>query len=103
MFFNCSMFLLSNAFQFYPETRIMVPDKLASLSPCRACLEQVAKGRHDGPHSALAAVTVKPFRGSMFGGWEETTYKCQTCSAIIEHTNDKNEFAPFWWFPESHR
>ena len=37
----------------------------------------------------------------MFGGFEEITYSCSTCAAIIEHTNDKNEVAPFWWFVSS--
>ncbi len=66
--------------------------------PCAACREQVTKGRRDRPHAALAMIDGKECRGSMFGGWEETTYRCRECSAVIEHTNDKNEFAPFWWF-----
>jgi hypothetical protein len=66
--------------------------------PCAACREQVTKGRHDRPHAALLAIDTREARGSMFGGWEETTYRCQTCSAVIEHTNDRNEVAPFWWF-----
>lgn len=33
----------------------------------------------------------------MFGGWEESTYQCNVCGSVIEHTNDKNEFAPWWW------
>jgi uncharacterized protein (DUF983 family) len=68
--------------------------------PCSACLEQVKKGRYDDPHPALHVVKTTPYRGSMFGGWEETTYQCRECSAIIDHTNDKNEFAPFWWFAQ---
>ena len=69
-----------------------------AVKPCAACREQVTKGRHDQPHAALLAIDTKEARGSMFGGWEETTYRCQTCSAVIEHTNDRNEVAPFWWF-----
>jgi len=67
-------------------------------APCEACRLQVIKGRHDRPHAALVLIDGKEFRGSMFGGWEERTYQCQTCAAIIEHTNDKNEVPPYWWF-----
>jgi endogenous inhibitor of DNA gyrase (YacG/DUF329 family) len=69
-------------------------------NPCPACQAQVTKNRRDAPHSELVVMEVKPFRGSMFGGWEETIYRCRTCEAVIEHTNDKNEFAPFWWFAQ---
>jgi hypothetical protein len=65
---------------------------------CPACLEQVTKGRHGEPHDALRCIDTKEFRGSMFGGWEEMTYQCQTCRSIVHHTNDKNEVAPFWYF-----
>jgi hypothetical protein len=30
-------------------------------------------------------------------GHEETIYRRATCGSFIEHTNDKNEFAPFWY------
>jgi hypothetical protein len=34
----------------------------------------------------------------MFGGHEEVIYRCSVRSSVIEHTNDKNEFAPYWYF-----
>ena len=55
-------------------------------------------GRRDKPHPQLKVLNSRECRGSMFGGWEETTYRCDECGALIEHTNDKNEFAPFWYF-----
>jgi hypothetical protein len=69
--------------------------------PCSACLEQVKANRLSKPHPALEFVGQKPFRGSTFGGWEEKAYQCRICGSAIEHTNDKNEFAPFWWFTRS--
>jgi len=68
--------------------------------PCSACKEKVEEDRRSLPHQDLEITEVKKFRGSMFGGWEETTYKCRICSSVIRHTNDKNEFAQFWWFVE---
>jgi hypothetical protein len=65
--------------------------RMNAVNPCAACREQVTKGRHGRPHAALLAIDRREARGSMFGGWEDTTYRCQTCSALIEHTNDKNE------------
>jgi hypothetical protein len=71
---------------------------MSELTPCDACSELILNGgRSTKPHPALHLVEERPFRGAMLGGWEETTYRCKTCSAVIEHTNDKNEFAPFWW------
>jgi hypothetical protein len=65
---------------------------------CAACDDLIKTGgRFSEPHKALRLIETRPRRGSMFGGWEETTYQCETCSAVIEHTNDKNEFPPFWW------
>lgn len=72
-----------------------------NANPCAACREQVTKGRHDWPHAALLVIDIREFRGSMFGGWEETTYRCQTCLAVIHHTNDRNEVAPFWRFSKA--
>src|SRR3984885_9658343 len=65
--------------------------RMNAVNPCAACRDQVTKGRHGRPHAALLAIDRREARGSMFGGWEDTTYRCQTCSALIEHTNDKNE------------
>jgi hypothetical protein len=68
--------------------------------PCPACQEQLSKKRRDSAHLKLEVLEVRPVPGSLFGGrgWEETTYKCRTCGARIEHTTDKNDFARFWWF-----
>jgi endogenous inhibitor of DNA gyrase (YacG/DUF329 family) len=68
---------------------------------CPACLQQVTKGRHGQAHQALQVVESKEFRGAKTGGWEETTYQCSTCGSTIEYTNDRNEFAPFWYFVEA--
>lgn len=76
---------------------------MTAPSPCLACLEQVKKGRHDAPHSDLRLTDTRPCRGSMFGGWEEFTYQCSVCGSVIEHTNDKNEFSPWWWFASTER
>jgi hypothetical protein len=68
--------------------------------PCFACQKQVNMSRNSPPHCNLHLIETKSFRSSMFGGWEETTYRCLVCYSSIEHTNDKNEFAPFWWFTD---
>ncbi len=70
-------------------------------TPCADCKEQVTKGRQTDPHQHLRLLSTRPFRGSMFGGWEEMTYQCGVCGAVVEHTNDKNEFPPFWWFKKT--
>ena len=46
--------------------------------PCDPCRHKVTLGRRDSPHASLSAQRLTPFRGSMFGGYEETTYKCRT-------------------------
>lgn len=76
---------------------------MTAPTPCQACQEQLKKGRRDSPHSELRHVDTRPFRGSMFGGWEESTYQCTVCGSVIEHTNDKNEFAPWWWLASSEK
>jgi hypothetical protein len=70
-------------------------------TPCIACLNKLKLGRHDKPHDNLVLVKTTHFRGSMFGGLEEFAYRCSTCSTLIDHTNDKNEFAPWWWIASS--
>ena len=74
---------------------------MTTSTPCHDCQQQVTKGRRDGPHSHLRLVDSHAFRGSMFGGSEEATYQCGVCGALITHTNDKNDFAPFWWFVDA--
>ena len=66
-------------------------------TPCQARQDQLKKGWHDLPHSDLRHVDTRPFRGSMFGGWEESTFQRAVCGSVIEHTNDRSEFAPWWW------
>lgn len=58
---------------------------------CDQCKEQLKKGRYDKPHHALTELDTKAFRGSMFGGWEETIYICSNCGWEITHSNDKND------------
>lgn len=67
---------------------------------CDLCTEQTTKSRRDNPHQYLELIEEKPIRGSMFGGWEEYTYICKKCGATMHHTNDKNEFLPFWTITE---
>jgi len=66
------------------------------MSICENCEKQKSEGRRGNPHSDLQLQSEKPFRGSMFGGWEEVTYLCKVCGSKVHHTNDKNEFPPFW-------
>jgi uncharacterized protein (DUF983 family) len=69
-----------------------------AAQPCQACCEQVKRGLYDKAHQNLTPVASKAFRGSMFGGHEEVTYKCRVCGHLIHHMHDKNDFAPFWYF-----
>jgi len=49
--------------------------------PCYACVEQGRKRRGDAPHSKLRVVKRESFPRSMYGGYDETTYRCTECGA----------------------
>lgn len=70
---------------------------MEEVQRCVACKKQETLGRRDGPHADLVVMQERPGR-SIMGGWEETDYRCRVCSSTMTHTNDKNEFAPYWWF-----
>jgi len=62
-------------------------------NPCRACREQLSKGRHDPPHARLKHVeTAKPYR-HMFGGGVDTTYECRDRGETIIHSTDRYDAA----------
>ena len=56
-------------------------------------------GREARPHFKLRMVKTVEFQREMRAGpYEESVYECRACFSTIMHTNDTNEFPPFWWF-----
>jgi hypothetical protein len=67
------------------------------IAPCAACQNQLSARRRAAPHPRLTLLATYEARGAMWGGHEEFDYRCEDCGTRIHHTNDKNEFTPFWW------
>jgi hypothetical protein len=69
----------------------------AQKRPCAFCSKQLTMKRKSQPHGGLVVVETWAHDSSKGKAWEEVTYKCQFCGSVIEHTNDPEEIAPFWW------
>ena len=63
---------------------------------CRNCQNQKSQGRGGQPHPDLKLID-KEMKMSTFGSnWEDFTYVCQKCGAMVHHNTDRDDFPPFW-------
>ncbi len=64
----------------------------SNKGPCDLCKAQVKKSRHDPPHDHLKELDrSKPYR-HMFGGGEDSRWRCNVCGTEIFHSTDKYDF-----------
>lgn len=60
--------------------------------PCDLCAAQVKKSRHEPAHAHLKLIESGGAYKHMFGGGQDTWWRCDQCGSTLFHSTDRYDF-----------